>query len=90
MKKFTCPICGYDSLDEPPYSENNQIPSWDICDCCGMEFGTCSKVYFDEYRKKWILDGSKWFLEKSKPKNWNLINQLENINLKLEDIIKKN
>jgi hypothetical protein len=48
MNKFTCPVCGYNNLDEPPYFENKQIPSWDICDCCRMEFGTCSKVYFKE------------------------------------------
>lgn len=36
--KYICPICGYDKLLEPPYDEYNN-PSYEICPCCGFEYG---------------------------------------------------
>lgn len=87
---YTCPICGYKGLNELPYDEFGE-PSYEICPSCGFEYGfddLSEGISFEEYRKKWILEGSKWFWKKSKPKNWTLTKQLENINLKLEDIIK--
>jgi len=36
---FPCPICGFPDLDEPPYDSDGENPSFDICPCCGIEFG---------------------------------------------------
>lgn len=30
---YTCPVCDYPDLDEEP------LFSWEICACCGTEFG---------------------------------------------------
>lgn len=32
-----------------------------------------------EYRNKWLADGAKWFEPQEKPVNWNLEEQLKNI-----------
>ncbi|RXH51912.1 hypothetical protein D6T70_09180 [Kurthia gibsonii] len=36
--RYTCPVCGYDGLEEPMYYENF-AGSNEICACCGFEFG---------------------------------------------------
>jgi len=73
---FTCPCCGYKGLNEPayenllvlpvpadlcpPYSNHYGMPSYEVCDCCGFEFGnddepgTSEPVSFQAY-----LDASK-------------------------------
>ena len=76
MKKYICHVCGYDGLDEEPYKENEKIPSHDICDCCGCEFGYDDN---EQYRLKWIESGGKWFNPKLKPEAWNLERQLKNV-----------
>jgi rubredoxin len=39
MKKNICRVCGliYDKFY--PWGEDGEVPSHDICDCCGTEFG---------------------------------------------------
>jgi len=74
-KKYICPICGYDKLKEDPYN-NGVLSSFDICLCCGFEFGVTYnneldkeiRIYSEEqaveyYRKMWILTGALWFYE---------------------------
>jgi hypothetical protein len=61
---FSCPICGYDRLDEPPYDENGNS-SFDICPCCGIEFG---------YEDSRLINDT--FIDREDPKgkyihNWN-------------------
>lgn len=36
--KYTCPVCGWPELDEPPYDDTGW-GSFEICSCCGIEFG---------------------------------------------------
>lgn len=80
-KKYICPVCGYDRLDERPYDIIGE-PSFNICPCCGFEYGfddmNCGYT-FESYRNKWINDGAKWFSKKEKPRNWNLEEQLKNL-----------
>lgn len=77
---YICPICGYDRLEEPPYIDG-YIPSHDICDCCGSEFGLddCTQEQIEKNRKKWIDMGYPWFSLESKPINWDPNEQLKNI-----------
>ncbi len=75
-----CKVCGlYHKLF--PWGEDGKMPSYDICECCGVEFG-----YEDyqvsstkKFRQKWLNSGAKWFHSKEKPDNWNLEEQLKNI-----------
>jgi len=61
---FTCPVCYYAALQEPPRDYN-------ICECCGTEFGVddefCS---YAELREKWIQAGAQWFF-RTPPVSWN-------------------
>lgn len=80
---YICPICGYDKLTEEPFDKDGN-PSYEICNCCGFEFGYddgSEGVSPDIYRKEWIKQGVKWFNIKVKPNNWDLQEQLKNINL---------
>jgi len=70
----TCPVCGYDGLEDPPTDYN-------ICECCGAEFG-----YHDagrsheELRQQWIAAGMQWHnLIMPPPPNWNPRRQLEHL-----------
>ena len=81
MAKYTCPVCGYAYLDEPPYDSQGN-PSYVICDCCGFEFGFEDKSEgksIGEYRKEWMDRGAKWFKPAKKPDDWDLDKQLKNI-----------
>lgn len=80
-KKYVCPVCGYPELEEPPY-DINKCSSYEICPCCGIEFGFddgSEGFGYDEYREKWIKGGAQWFTETLKPVNWNIEKQLTNI-----------
>jgi len=90
-KKFICPICGYPELDEAPfnylengiksYSYSKGAPTYEICPCCGIEFGyTDYEKTWDELRKEWIDSNYKWkHTTAQKPSNWNPKKQLKNI-----------
>ena len=81
MKNYTCPVCGFKGLEENPYNQRKE-PSYEICPCCGFEFGfdsAGSKESLIEYRQRWIKDGARWFIERLKPENWDLEAQLKNI-----------
>ncbi len=97
-RKYTCPCCGYPELESPayslalqppflhdispPYCQYLGEPSYDVCPCCGFEFGfddepdTASPQSFEEYRGEWIRDGCQWFDLSKKPGEWNLEMQL--------------
>lgn len=96
-KKYICPVCGYDGLEEPVYDEIGE-PSFEICSCCGVEFGfddfDIKNLTFVTVREKWLKDGAKWFDKAAKPKNWNLEEQLKNLQLPevkntIDDITRK-
>ena len=76
-----CPVCGYPLGNYNPWGDDGKTPTFDICPCCGVEWGnedytTESRT---EYRNKWLADGAKWFETQKKPVNWNLEEQLKDI-----------
>jgi hypothetical protein len=82
-----CPVCGYDQLTEPAYFENNiDIPSYEICACCGFQFGFDEQYgTHEDYRIKWIDSGCEWYSKVfTKPDNWNAKEQLLRINVEVE------
>lgn len=80
MKKYICPVCGFDGLKEPPFGVNNE-PSHEICPCCGFEFGfdEDGAAGFNIFRLHWIENGTKWFTSARRPKNWDVEKQLKNL-----------
>jgi hypothetical protein len=103
--KHTCPICGYAGLDqapyanleevpvpeglEPPYGQHFGTPSFEVCDCCGFEFGnddepgTAEGVSFGAYRREWLDDGAQWFSPSNRPSGWSPQAQLSAAGLPL-------
>ena len=83
-EKYVCPVCGYDGLEESAYDKTGE-PSFEICSCCGFEFGFddfSEHKTFEQYREEWIKNGAKWLNINEKPKNWILEEQLKNIKSK--------
>lgn len=78
---YLCLVCGWDQLSEEPYDRDGN-PSYEICPCCGFEFGFddgSNQVTFAEYRKKWLEKGAPWFDPDARPAHWNLQEQLGNL-----------
>lgn len=75
-----CRVCGL-KYEEPPWGIDGKAPSFEICECCGVEFGyedgTVTAV--KRYREKWISSGAEWFKRKFKPRDWDLKQQLANV-----------
>lgn len=77
-----CPVCGYDGLEEMPYDEEDCYPSWEICECCGFQYGFTDYdegISFEEYRKQWVTEGANWRIRDLKPLSWDLGAQLKRI-----------
>jgi hypothetical protein len=83
-KKYLCPVCGFLGLKEPAFNQQN-IPSYEICPCCGFEFGfdgNNNQETFAAFRKRWLEKGGQWFMESLKPKDWDMQKQLDNLKKK--------
>ncbi|MDD5194811.1 MAG: hypothetical protein PHQ96_03935 [Candidatus Omnitrophica bacterium] len=81
-KRYMCPVCGFTGLQELPYNQEN-LPSYEICPCCGFEFGfdgDNNQDTFATFRKLWIDRGAQWFKPDLKPKYWDRKEQLNNLN----------
>ncbi|MBN6075083.1 hypothetical protein HYE60_07480 [Aggregatibacter actinomycetemcomitans] len=76
--EYICRICGL-IQDEPTWEDDN--PSYNLCPCCGVEFGyeDTTLASIRNYRNKWANSGYKWVELNIKPQNWNLDEQLKNI-----------
>lgn len=93
--KYTCFVCGFGSLTEQFYIDNSFSSTFEICPCCGFQYGYhdlngtdeypesfTEKDIVIEYRKQWIQNGMKWWSDnpmRPKPENWNPKEQLKNI-----------
>ena len=84
-----CRVCGLYFENFFPWGENGQEPSYDICPCCGVEFGLGDEnrngVLY--YRKWWIQNmSSQWWSQlESPPINWSLEQQMKNIPAEFRD-----
>ncbi|MCX5660163.1 MAG: hypothetical protein NTW19_10635 [Planctomycetota bacterium] len=97
-----CPCCGFPGLEwpayknlgpppwkshgEPPYCQRYGDASYDVCECCGYEFGFednpglgCQPISFRDYRTQWIAEGCEWFCGDRRPPYWSLREQLKRI-----------
>ncbi len=78
--KLACRVCGMLQLD-PPWGDDGRTPNYDICPCCGVEFGYEDSTLesIRKYRNRWLANGANWTEKLEKPNNWDLKKQLENI-----------
>lgn len=72
--RYVCPVCGYDCLYEPPWSDG--VGSDEICPSCGTHFGYDDSASGDaglrearhrELRARWMDGGCCWFSRTRKP-----------------------
>ena len=72
-----CPVCGYDSLPRPAYNEF-VLPSFQICPCCGVQFGLDDANFpHAALRQIWLSGGATWSSNATHPPvNWNPLEQL--------------
>ena len=81
-KLFICKVCGY-NYDDYIWGEDGKSPSFEICPCCGTEFGyedSNEKAILTQ-RKRWLDSGAEWYFSEDKPKDWSLDEQLKNLNI---------
>ena len=77
--KHTCPVCGWPELHEPPRSKSGGA-SFEICPCCGFEFGfddDDQHLTYEQARARWIAGGMQWWSpSRPAPASWNAAQQL--------------
>lgn len=80
---YVCRVCGAEQ-PEAPWGDDGETPTYDICNCCGVEFGYEDSTVqsIKKYRAKWLDSGAKWMNKKSEPQNWSVDEQLAHIPLK--------
>lgn len=80
-----CPVCGFE-LGFKAWDE--ELPSDEICECCGIQFGYTDHAAGDrnlraqvhaEWREEWIRAGQPWRGVQSPPPGWNPQSQLEQL-----------
>ena len=74
---FTCPVCGFPGLSEPAHDAHG-CGSFEICPCCGTEFGYDDATRSHaELRKAWLAAGAPWWSQTDRPApRWNAAEQL--------------
>ena len=79
---YSCPVCGFDKLEEPPYSPSGH-GLFEICPCCGFQYGVTDDnegISFHELREMWIEQGMPWRSKgRAAPKGWSPQQQLRNL-----------
>jgi len=72
-----CRVCGL-RQDEPIWGVDGQKATFDICACCGCEFGyeDCLPEAVRSNREKWIESGGAWFDPTNRPADWTMAAQL--------------
>lgn len=77
---MSCRVCGL-LQQTPPWGPAGNKPSFNICPCCGTEFGYDDATLAGVMRKRaiWRDEGAEWFIPAEKPANWSLTEQMQNI-----------
>jgi hypothetical protein len=75
-----CRVCGLQQV-EPPWGEDDMSPTYDICDCCGVEFGyeDSATASVKRYRLEWLQQGAPWFRPEARPPDWDPEEQIKRV-----------
>jgi len=75
-----CRVCGCYS-NTYPWGEDGKSPSYQICSCCGVQFGKedLTLESIKECREEWISKGGEWFTKNEKPEGWDIKTQMKNV-----------
>ena len=77
---YHCRVCGL-RLDDPPWGADGRTPLYEVCPCCGVEFGyqDASRTGAKKHREKWLNEGARWGEPGERPADWSAIAQLEQV-----------
>ena len=77
---YHCYVCGAPA-EEPPWGNDGRTPLFEICPCCGCEFGyqDASTKGIESLRAQWLAGGGNWRDTTFKPAGLNLEEQLSQI-----------
>jgi hypothetical protein len=80
---YTCPVCGFDQLDDPPVDEDGD-GLFEICPSCGFQFGVTDDdkgFTYESWRSRWVGKGMPWDSEgiEPPPEGWDPKRQLEKL-----------
>jgi rubredoxin len=72
---------------KPPYTQHWGKASYEVCSCCGFEYGNdddgmdaASNFSFQDYLVFWVKEeGMRWFDPDLKPAGWSLETQLKGL-----------
>lgn len=83
LEKY-CRVCGYEP-PAPPYGPDGTTPSFDICPCCGVEWGyeDFTPIGVKKYRDSWLADGAPWCYKKQPMDGLTTADRLARIGVKL-------
>ncbi|NYE96388.1 hypothetical protein FHU41_002638 [Psychromicrobium silvestre] len=82
-------------MDAPPFDQYG-AESFDICPCCGVEYGNYDFVLkvedqparHEELRKEWIANGTTWWSKsRHAPQGWSPQEQLKNLQYVNENVL---
>jgi hypothetical protein len=81
---YSCPVCGYPALKEPPRSARTGAGSYEICPSCGFEFGVTDDdrgFTYEGWRDDWVSRGMPWDSQdiEAPPDGWDPRRQLQKI-----------
>ncbi|QBI05054.1 hypothetical protein EYF70_14960 [Pseudoduganella albidiflava] len=81
---YHCHVCGA-PVEEAPWGEDGRTPLFDLCPCCGCEFGyeDSTQAGVERYRTAWLQGGGVWKNSKDKPAGLHLEQQLKWVPAKL-------
>lgn len=56
---YYCRVCGL-KQEDAPWVKHGDTPSFEICDCCGVEFGYEDRINksIQKYRENWLNNGA--------------------------------
>lgn len=76
---LACRVCGL-TQQTPPWGEDGNTATFEICECCNVEFGyeDGSKESASRFRKNWLDNGGGW-RGKDTPANWDREEQMRGI-----------
>jgi hypothetical protein len=77
--EMRCRVCGLPQR-QPIWGLDGACPTYDICACCGCEFGNEDSLPegIRRHRETWMASG-EWFDREKRPNNWSKQQQLQNV-----------
>lgn len=84
-RKHLCRVCGR-YHEEPPWGEDYNTPTFEICDCCGVEFGyeDVTSEAQARFRQNWLTEGARWFDESKRPEKWDFSAQFAQLGIEIK------